>query len=32
VATRFDKLGVRYEATIHVATISIWLRALERGL
>jgi transposase len=29
VATRFDKLGVRYEATIHVATINIWLRALE---
>jgi transposase len=29
VATRFDKLGVRYQATIHVATISIWLRALE---
>ncbi len=32
VATRFDKLGVRYKATIHVATISTWLRALERGL
>jgi transposase len=29
VATRFDKLGVRYEATIHVAAINIWLRALE---
>jgi transposase len=29
VATRFDKLAVRYEATIHVATINIWLRALE---
>ena len=25
VATRFDKLGVRYEATIHVASIGIWL-------
>ena len=32
VATRFDKLAVRYEATIQVAAISIWLRALERGL
>jgi hypothetical protein len=29
VATRFDKLAVRYEATMHVATINIWLRALE---
>jgi hypothetical protein len=29
VATRFDELAVRYEATIHVATINIWLRALE---
>jgi transposase len=29
VATRFDKLAVRYEATVHVATINIWLRALE---
>jgi hypothetical protein len=29
VATRFHKLAVRYEATIHVATINIWLRALE---
>jgi len=29
VATRFDKLGVRYEASIQVATINIWLRALE---
>jgi len=32
VATRFDKLGVRYEATIHIAAISIWLRALEPSL
>jgi transposase len=32
VATRFDKLGVRYEATIHIASIDIWLRSLERGL
>ena len=31
VATRFDKLAVRYEAMIHVATINVWLRALERG-
>jgi transposase len=29
VATRFDKLGVCYEATIHVAAINIWLHALE---
>jgi transposase len=29
VATRFDKLAVRYEATIHIATSSIWLRTLE---
>jgi transposase len=26
VATRFDKLAVRYEATIHIAAISEWLR------
>jgi len=31
VATRFDKLAVRYQATIHIATIDIWLRVLERG-
>lgn len=30
VATRFDKLAVRYEATVHVASINIWLRDLER--
>ncbi|WP_316689555.1 IS5 family transposase, partial [Pseudonocardia sp. H11422] len=28
VATRYDKLAVRYQATVHVATINIWLRAL----
>lgn len=28
VATRYDKLAVRYQATIHVAIINIWLRAL----
>jgi len=27
VATRFDKLAVRYQATIAVADIFIWLRA-----
>lgn len=27
VATRFDKLAVRYQATICVADIFIWLRA-----
>ena len=32
VATRFDKLAVRYEATVHIATIDIWLRCLERNL
>jgi transposase len=32
VATRFDKLAVRYEATIQVAAINIWLRCLERHL
>ncbi|MGW4119216.1 IS5 family transposase, partial [Nocardia sp. NPDC004711] len=26
VATRFDKLAVRYQATIHIAVISQWLR------
>ncbi|MCE7001901.1 IS5 family transposase [Kibdelosporangium philippinense] len=26
VATRYDKLAVRYEATIHIAAINIWLR------
>jgi transposase len=28
VATRYDKLAVRYEATVQVAIINIWLRAL----
>jgi transposase len=31
VATRFDKLAVRYQATIHIATSDIWLRSLERN-
>jgi hypothetical protein len=31
VATRFDKLGVRYEATIHIASLEIWVRSLDRG-
>ena len=26
VATRYDKLAVRYEATLHVAAINQWLR------
>jgi transposase len=30
VATRYDKLAVRYEATVHVAAINIWLRKLAR--
>jgi transposase len=25
VATRFDKLAVRYEATVHMAAINEWL-------
>jgi len=28
LATRYDKLALRYEATMHIATIDIWLRAL----
>jgi transposase len=32
VATRFDKLAVRYEATVQLAAISIWLRSLDRRL
>jgi transposase len=28
LATRYDKLALRYEATMHIATINIWLRAL----
>jgi transposase len=28
VATRFDKPAVRYEATIDIAAINIWLRDL----
>ena len=27
VATRYDKLAVRYEATVHIAAISEWLRS-----
>jgi hypothetical protein len=30
LATRFDKLAVRCEATIHVTAMNIWLRCLER--
>ena len=29
VATRYDKLGVRYEATVQVSDIDIWLRDLS---
>jgi transposase len=28
VATRFDKLACRYRATVQIADIVIWLRAL----
>jgi transposase len=29
IATRYDKLAVRYEATLHIAAISEWLRPLS---
>ena len=29
VATRYDKLAVRYEATLHIAAIGEWLRPLS---
>jgi transposase len=32
VATRYDKLAVRYEATATITMIDIWLRRLERHL
>jgi hypothetical protein len=32
MASRYDKLAVRYEATVHVATIDIWLRDLSNRL
>ncbi len=32
VATRFEKLAVRYEATATISMIDIWLRRLERHL
>lgn len=31
VATRYDKLQVRYAATVHIAAINIWLQALTRA-
>ena len=30
VATRYDKLAVRYEATVHVAAINEWLLPLMK--
>ncbi len=30
VATRFEKLAVRYEATVQIKMIDIWLRSLAR--
>jgi transposase len=30
-ATRYDKLAVRYESTLQIATINIWLRALAKA-
>lgn len=32
VATRYDKLAVRYQASVTLAAIDIWLRDLERNL
>jgi len=32
VATRFEKLAVRYEATVTISMINLWLRRLERHL
>jgi transposase len=32
VATRYDKLAVRYEATATISMIDVWLRRLERDL
>ncbi|RFS37373.1 IS5/IS1182 family transposase, partial [Micromonospora craniellae] len=32
VATRYDKLAVRYEATATISMIDNWLRRLERHL
>jgi transposase len=32
VASRYDKLAVRYQATVHVATIDTWLRDLSNRL
>ena len=32
VATRYDKLAVRYEATATISMIDVWLRRLERHL
>lgn len=29
MATRYDKLAVRYQATLHITTINQWLRALR---
>lgn len=31
IATRYEKLALRYEAATHVAIIDIWLRALTRS-
>jgi transposase len=30
IATRYEKLALRYEAAAHVAVIDIWLRALAK--
>jgi hypothetical protein len=32
VATRYDKLAVRYRATATIATINEWLRLLKHAL
>jgi transposase len=32
VATRYDKLAVRYEATVHIAVINEWLSSVASGV
>jgi hypothetical protein len=32
VATRYDKLAVRYRATVNIAAINEWLRPLKHAL
>jgi transposase len=32
VATRYEKFAVRYETTVTISMIDLWLRRLERHL